>query len=196
MFLPDSVSNSLGHAWEVLSLFLIPIGGGIPAGVLLAEKRGLPWALTALLYFLSDVILASVLEPTMRLVIRQSEKSPRLKRATGAVRHGFEKLRSHYGTHLGPLALVAVSLGTDPMTGRAVTALAGHGFLSGWAIAIAGDMIYFSAIMVSTLWLNSYLGNGTWTTVIILALMLGGPLLWRRLRGFYTARQPKSGRSK
>ncbi len=191
MLFPNPASSSFTSAWEVLCLFLIPIGGGIPAGVLLAEARHLPWGLTALLYLLSDVVLASVLEPVMRLFIRQTEKYPPLKNATQSVRRSFEKLSSHYGTRLGPLALVAVSLGTDPMTGRAVAALAGHGFLSGWAIAITGDMIYFALIMVSTLWLNSYLGNGTWTTALILILMLGVPLLWRRLRKLFPVRNRK-----
>jgi membrane protein implicated in regulation of membrane protease activity len=179
---PDTALISFTSAWEVLCLFLIPIGGGIPAGVLLADARHLPWGLTALLYFISDVLLASVLEPVLWVLIRQTQRPPRLRHVADSLRGSFEKLSSLYGTNLGPLALIAVSLGTDPMTGRAVTALAGHGFLSGWAIAISGDMIYFSLIMVSTLWLNSYLGNGTWTTAIILVLMIGLPALWRRFR--------------
>lgn len=42
----------------VLMLFLIPVGGGIPAGVLLARTMGLRWPVTAGLYFVSDLILA------------------------------------------------------------------------------------------------------------------------------------------
>jgi len=37
----------------VLMLFLIPVGGGIPARVLLAERTGLAWPVTAVLYFIS-----------------------------------------------------------------------------------------------------------------------------------------------
>jgi len=62
----------------------------------------------------------------------------------------------------------------------------GHGFFAGWAIAITGDMFYFALIMVSTLWLNSILGNGTWTTIIIMAGMFILPELikrWRERRG-------------
>ena len=49
----------------VLMLFLLPIGGGIPAGVLLARVHGLPWPVTAGLYLVSDVILALALEPIL-----------------------------------------------------------------------------------------------------------------------------------
>ena len=33
--------------WPVLTLFLVPAGGGIPPGVLLAKSRGIPWPETA-----------------------------------------------------------------------------------------------------------------------------------------------------
>ncbi len=83
---------------------------------------------------------------------------------------------------MGPLALITVAFGVDPMTGRAVAAAVGHGFILGWMFAIAGDMIYFGLIMASTLWLNNILGDGTWTTVIILVLMMVVPSLIPRFR--------------
>ena len=51
----------------VLMLFLIPIGGGIPAGVILARDHDLAWPTTGMLYFVSDVILAFAFEPVLRL---------------------------------------------------------------------------------------------------------------------------------
>ena len=45
-----TVANGiLSSAGEVLTLFLIPIGGGIPAGVILAKSRGIEWPVTTLL---------------------------------------------------------------------------------------------------------------------------------------------------
>ena len=82
-----------------------------------------------------------------------------------------------------PLGLVMVSFGVDPMTGRAAAAMAGHGFVTGWAIAIAGDMLYFGLLMASTLWLNGILGDERLTVFAILALMLVLPSIIRRLRG-------------
>jgi len=49
------------------------------------------------------------------------------------------------GTGAGPFALVMIAFGVDPMTGRATALAAGHGFVTGWALAIAGDMLYFGS---------------------------------------------------
>lgn len=42
---------------SVLKLFLIPVGGGIPAGVMLAQAKGLVWPVTTILYLVSDIAL-------------------------------------------------------------------------------------------------------------------------------------------
>ncbi|HEX4047025.1 MAG TPA: hypothetical protein VH309_04295, partial [Elusimicrobiota bacterium] len=92
-----------------------------------------------------------------------------------------------YGTTGGPFTLILIAFGVDPMTGRAAAAAAGHGFVSGWTLAITGDMLYFTVIMASTLWLNSILGDGRITTAAILVLMFVAPLLirrWKERRGW------------
>jgi hypothetical protein len=71
-------------------------------------------------------------------------------------------------------------IGIDPMTGRAAAAMAGHGFFSGWAIAITGDMIYFGVLMASTLWLDGVLGDSRLTILAVLALMFIIPAVFRR----------------
>jgi hypothetical protein len=43
---------------SVLMLFLIPVGGRITAGVLLAQTKGLAWPVTAGFYLVSDMMLA------------------------------------------------------------------------------------------------------------------------------------------
>ncbi len=163
-------------------LFLIPIGGGIPGGVLLARNRGLEWPAMMALYFISDLILACVFEPLMLAVIALGKRSLFVNQMREAFKKAMEMTTPYYGSKLGPLALIMVTFGTDPMTGRAVTVTAGHGFFTGWTLAIIGDMLYFSVLMVSTLWLNNILGDGTWTTLIILALMMIVPVLVRRFR--------------
>ncbi len=174
--------DTLSHFWKVLVLFLIPIGGGIPAGVLLARSHALPWEITTVLYLISDIILACLFEPILFFLIAVGKKVPFFSRLGAALKESIQKTTALYGNKLGPFALIMISFGIDPMTGRTVAVAAGHGFLAGWIIAIAGDMIYFGVIMISTIWLNNYLGDGTWTTMIIFALMMGVPLLVRRLR--------------
>jgi hypothetical protein len=169
-------------ALEVLSLFIIPIGGGIPAGVLLAKSRGIHWGMTTLIYLVSDLLLAIVFEPIMLGLIAGSRRFPVLAKVKEVLKQSVVRSVSAYGTKLGPLALVLIAFGVDPMTGRAAAAVSGHGFLTGWMIAITGDLIYFGVLMASTLWLNHILGDGTWTTIIILALMMGVPVLVRKIK--------------
>ena len=73
-----------------------------------------------------------------------------------------------------------VSFGVDPMTGRAAATAAGHGFLYGWAIAIAGDMLYFTVLMISTLWLNNVIGDERTTIIAMIVVMIVLPGLIRR----------------
>lgn len=173
---------TLSNCWDVLKLFLIPVGGGIPSGVLLARSHGIIWPVMAVLYFISDVILACAFEPLMLMVIAAGKKSAFFARLGHAFRIMTQRSIARYGTGLGPLALIGVAFGVDPMTGRAAAAAAGHGFVTGWAIAIAGDMLYFGVLMASTLWLNGVLGDETRTTLIILAAMLVVPAIVRRVR--------------
>lgn len=163
-------------------LFLIPVGGGIPAGVILARNRAIQWPEMMVLYFISDVILACIFEPLMLLVIAGGRRSPFFARLSEALRKSVKKTSASYGPGLGPLALIGISFGVDPMTGRSVAAAAGHGFVRGWTLAITGDMFFFALIMVSTLWLDNVLGDGTWTTVIMMVLMIVLPPLVRRIR--------------
>jgi hypothetical protein len=174
--------NFFSNAWAVLALYLIPIGGGIPAGVLMAKSRGLSWGISAALYFVSDVILAFLFEPLMLLFIQLSQRSKTVAKISEAFKLSMQKSTAHYGHILSPLSLIAISFGVDPMTGRSAAKAAGHGFVTGWLIAITGDMFYFFLIMASTLWLNNILGNTTLTTFVILVLMMGLPPLIKKIR--------------
>lgn len=172
----------LSNAWDVFLLFLIPIGGGIPAGVVLANQRGLTWPIMMVLYFCSDVVLAVVFDLLMIAFKRASLKGGFLGRFREALKFSVRKTTARFGLSPGPIALVMISFGVDPMTGRAATMMMGHGFVVGWLLAIAGDMIFFSVIMASTLWLNSVLGDGTWAAVIVMVAMFVVPTLIRRIR--------------
>lgn len=167
--------------WGVLLLFLVPVGGGIPAGVLMARDRSIAWPAMMALYFVSDVVLACTFEPMLRLVLAASRRIGPLGRVADAIRAAVRRTTEPYGPNAGPFALVMIAFGIDPMTGRAAAAAAGHGFLPGWAIAIAGDMLYFAVLMVSTLWLNAAIGSERLTIGLMLVLMLVLPRLTRRI---------------
>ncbi len=167
----------------VLLLFLLPIGGGIPAGVLLAQAKGFAWPLTAGLYLASDVLLALAFEPILRLLVWVAGRVPALARFRAAMKVAMARTVAHFGgTGAGPVMLVLIAFGVDPMTGRASALAAGHGFLAGWAFAITGDMLYYAVIALTTLRLNAYIHNPTATVLVVLVAMLALPLLVRRLR--------------
>jgi hypothetical protein len=171
----------------VLLLFLMPIGGGIPAGVLLARAGGLAWPVTAGLYLVSDVILAVAFEPVLRLLVAFGSKVPRLARLSLALKAAMARSIAHVGgTGTGPWMLISIAFGVDPMTGRAAALAAGHGFLMGWVFAIAGDMLYYAVIALATLRLNAYVRNPNVTVGIVLGLMIILPMMvrtWRSRRG-------------
>ena len=159
----------------VLLLFLIPVGGGIPAGVLLAQAKGLRWETAAGLYFVSDVILALAFEPLLRGFVL-------LARFGAAMKEALARSAAAFAPGAGPIALILVAFGVDPMTGRSAALAAGHGFVAGWAFAIAGDMLYFGVIALTTLRLNTYIKNPNTTMWVVLGAMLIVPMLVRRLR--------------
>ncbi|HXE98527.1 MAG TPA: hypothetical protein VN642_19145, partial [Dongiaceae bacterium] len=137
--------QSTSDMLSVLKLFVIPVGGGIPAGVLLAQAKGLAWSITTGLYLVSDIVLALAFEPILRLLAALCGKVPFLARFSAALKAVTARSVAHFsGTGAGPLSLVMIAFGVDPMTGRATALAAGHGFLAGWAFAIVGDMLYFA----------------------------------------------------
>ncbi len=174
----------------VLKLFLLPVGGGIPAGVMLAQAKGLAWPITTLLYLVSDVALALAFEPILRLLSILCSKIPLLARFSSVLKAATARSVTHFtGTGAGPIALVMIAFGVDPMTGRASALAAGHGFLSGWAFAIAGDMLYFTVIALTTLHLNSYFKDPNTTILVVLGAMFGVPMIVRYFRSTLLAPQ-------
>jgi hypothetical protein len=179
----DSLFPAPALMLAVLKLFIIPVGGGIPAGVLLAQAKGVAWPVTTLLYLVSDLLLAIAFEPLLRLLALLCSNVPFLARASILLKAATARSVSHFsGTGAGPLALIMIAFGVDPMTGRASALAAGHGFVAGWAFAIAGDMLYFAVIALTTLRLNSYIRDPNTTMLIVLGAMLIVPVLVRRLR--------------
>lgn len=171
----------------VFMLFLIPVGGGIPAGVLLAKQNAIAWPVTALLYFVSDVILAFAFEPVLRLLVEIGKRVEFVARAAAAMTAAMRKTASLYGgPGAGPFTLIMIAFGVDPMTGRAAAMASGHGFVAGWAIAITGDMMYYGVIAYSTLKLNGYFKDPNTTMLIVLGAMIFAPVLIRRVKLAYS----------
>ena len=176
-------------ALGVLLLFCTQIGAGIPLGVIMARDAGLSPLVTALLYLISDIFLACTFEP-MLLLLRWLAKrvdfvariGSRLAKLSGATGLSQGKVQ-------GPLGLILFSFAVAPAPARAASEAAGHGFISGWTLAIIGDMVYFTLIMVSTLWVSSVFGDDRLAVGAVLVFAWLLPILLRRLR-----RQPPAVR--
>ncbi len=167
----------------VLLLFLLPVGGGIPAGVLMARDRGVAWPVMMGLYLVSDVILALAFEPLLRLLVLLGRRVAFLARLGAAMKEAMARSVAMWGgAGAGPFALVLIAFGVDPMTGRASALAAGHGPISGWALAITGDMLYFAVLALATLRLNAWIKNPETTVMIVLGLMIAVPMVVHRLR--------------
>jgi hypothetical protein len=110
--------NSVKNAWDVFMLFTIPIGGGIPAGVVLAKSRGIGWLAMTVLYFISDVCLAFVFEPMMVVILWIAKHVPFLRRTLDISRDMTAKTIARYGTKPGPFVLVMIAFGVDPFNSR------------------------------------------------------------------------------
>jgi hypothetical protein len=178
-------------AWGAFLLFLIPIGGGIPLGVLMGRDAGLSPLVMAGMYFVSDIFMAVTHEPFFWLLGWLANLIP----ALGKVREFFRKASAASGLSddgaQGPLGLILFSFTVDPISGRGAAAAAGHGFFAGWSFAIAGDMIYFGVLMAATLWLSGLFGDDR-TTVGVVLLTVWGLSWWirRKRRSSRTVGQP------
>ena len=97
---------------SVFMLFLLPVGGGIPAGVLLARANGLSWPLTAGLYFVSDVVLAVAFEPVLRLLAALGRKVRFLARCGAIMSKAMARNSAYFvRTGAGPITLIMISFG-------------------------------------------------------------------------------------
>jgi hypothetical protein len=169
-------------AWGALLVFLLPLAGGVPIGVLMARDGGVPPYGIVFLYLLSDIVLAFTAEPMIWLGRWLGRRYERL----GQIGRSVAMLETQVGIGTngfrGRLSLILFAFCVSPTSGRAAAALAGHGFLSGWTLAIIGDMLYFLVLMVSTLWLSDLLGDSRLVVAIMFVASWLLPVALRRIR--------------
>jgi hypothetical protein len=157
------------------------MGAGIPPGVLLGHHDGLGVGVITVLYFVSDVIMASVFEPMLRALRLASRYVPKLGRALRLVLVAIERTMPA-GSLAGPTGVALTGFGAGLPFGRALAAAAGYGLVTGWLLSIAGDMSYFAIGMASTLWFDGLLGDPRWAALGGLVVMMIVPFVVRRLR--------------
>lgn len=170
------------HGWYgVFLLFCIPGGAGVPPGALLGHRDGLGLVFMSVLYFLSDVVLAAFFEPMLRVLRVIGRHVPRFG---SALRMTFQLIQRTMpaGSFAGPGGVVLMGFGAGLPFGRALAAGVGYGLVASWLLAIAGDMIYFTIGMISTLWFDGLVGDPRIAAFGGLVVMLVLPALIRRFR--------------
>jgi len=170
------------HGWSgVLLLFCIPLGIGIPPGVLLGQRDGLGAFVLLVLYVASDVVMATFFEPMLRVLAFVSRRVPALDRTLRFMLHVIERTMPA-GSLAGPTGVVITGFGAGLPFGRAIAWAAGYGLVVSWLLSIAGDTLYYTLGMVSTLWFNGVLGDPRLAALGGIVVMLVVPMLVRRFR--------------
>jgi hypothetical protein len=180
-------SETIASAWPTgglgaFLLFLAPVGGGIPIGVIVADRGGVPaWGI-AVLYLLSDIVLAFTMEPILALILRLGRRVESVGRVGQAIQRISASAGLKQAGAKSALGLIFVAFAISPTTGRAAAATVGHAFLPGWALAITGDMFYFGLLMASTLWLSSTFADDRLTIVVAVLVAWTLPFVLQRAR--------------
>jgi hypothetical protein len=167
--------------YGVLLLFCIPGGVGIPPGVLLGHRGGLGAIVMTVLYFASDIVLAAFFEPLLQALAFVSRRAPVVDRALRFVLRGIERTMPA-GSLAGPTGVVLTGFGGGLPFGRALASAAGYGLAVSWLLTIAGDMMYYTLGMASTLWFDGLIGDPRMAALAGIAVMLVVPMLVRRFR--------------
>jgi len=177
-----------GPTMLVFVLFWAPIGPGVPAGVLLARHVPLHPAFTFGLYTLSDVLAAIVCQPIFVLLRRHARRLPPLRwlgrrmlavAMTGVRPPSAEDAR---GGRLGPLLtrIATVGFGADIYTAGMLAGGLGVPRVRGWAAAIAGDLVWFTVLLATSLAAAAIADDDRFIGLVLLAAMILVPRLARR----------------
>lgn len=187
-----------GPAMLVFALFWAPFGPGIPAGVLLARHIPLNPAFTLGLYTLSDALAAIVCHPLFTVLRR----------------HGRRVKPLHWlGRRMMALAMVGIRVpAADPTPDRRLAptlfriATVGFGAdiytagmlatglriprIPGWASAIAGDLVWFSLLLGTSIAAASVVDDDRVVGLAVIVAMIVIPRLARRFVPALRDREP------
>jgi len=177
----------------VFALFWLPVGPGVPAGVLLARHAGINPALTFCLYFLSDLLGACICHPSFSVMRRAGGRVPLL----ASVGQRLMRLAT-LGTGISPEAMAdqapGGSRGTLPLLFRIGTV--GFGVdvytagmlavglpvrnLPGWLAAIAGDLVWFTMLLATSIATAAVTNDDRITAAVMVVVMIALPPIARR----------------
>jgi len=173
----------------VFLLFWAPVGPGIPAGVLLAHHLRLPPPVTFGLYALSDTLAALLLNPVYTWMRTHGRRNPTLRKIGqrvlavamfGTRRPTADDLRDG---RLAPalFRIATVGFGVDVYTAGALASGLPIPRLPGWAAALAGDLVWFSLLLGTSIVAAQIFDDERWIAVVVIVVTLVVPPLARRM---------------
>lgn len=173
----------------IFLLFWAPVGPGIPAGVLLANHLRLPPPITLGLYALSDTLAALLLNPIYSWFRTHGRRIPAVHRIgsrmlkvamIGVRRPSTDDLRD--GRVAPALFRIAtVGFGVDIYTAGALASGLPIRRLAGWAAAMAGDLVWFSILLASSIVASQIFDDERVVAVVVIVVMVAVPPLARRI---------------
>ncbi|HVB96154.1 MAG TPA: hypothetical protein VNG11_00340 [Chloroflexota bacterium] len=167
----------------VFVVFLLPWGPGAPVGIVLARKDGVSPALTILLYVLSDVVTAFILDPLVRQLQSRGERSEFGRRLLGSFNKLGRLTQVSSGRFGLPFSLFIFTFATDFFTASVVSLGLPLGRVVAWLAIIAGDVIWFLIIFAASIGFASFLSDDRVLFIATMAFGLIVPALIRRLVG-------------
>ncbi len=180
-----------GPGMLVFALFWAPIGPGIPAGVLLARHAGLNPLVTLALYALSDVLGACVCHPMFVGLRGLARRVPALRwlgqRLMKVAMFGA-RVPTAADLDVGVKGLApalfrigTVGFGLDVYHGGMLVAGLPVPRLLGWAAAIAGDLVWFAVLLVTSIATAAVVDDDRVVAVVVLIAMFVLPMVAKRL---------------
>lgn len=173
----------------VFLLFWAPVGPGIPAGVLLARHVGVAPPVTLGLYVISDALAVLLLNPIYSWLRKHGRRNPTINKigqrviAAAMIGTGTSKARAESGAVRPAPALfriATVGFGVDIYTAGILATGLNVPRVTGWAAAIAGDLVWFSVLLGSSMAAASMVDDERVIAVVVIAVTLIVPPLARR----------------
>jgi hypothetical protein len=174
----------------VFALFFAPVGPGIPAGVLLARHAGINPLMTLGLYALTDLIGAFICHPWYVFLKRLAARVPVLRAIgnkllkfalIGARPPRVEDLQQGGKGALPALFRIGtIGFGLDVYHAGMVVAGLPIPRVAGWLAAIAGDLVWFSVLLVTSLLTATVTQDDRINAVVMVVVMIALPPLAKR----------------
>src|SRR5262249_5282589 len=104
--------------WGAFLLFLVPIGGGIPLGVLMARAAGVSPIWMARMYWVPDSVRPVPHEPMFMFLGWLAKLVPVLGKVRDFLARSTGRAGLRDGGTRGPMGLILFSFTVDPISGR------------------------------------------------------------------------------